>query len=268
MEEPVRLEDSISQTQCSPGEVAIFYLAQAGFCFKTSSGALICLDPYFSDCCEREFGFKRLIPPVIRPEDLAADVFVSTHAHFDHLDIDALAALVGHPKAHFIGAPDCREHFLRAGLGEERFEIISEGDSCHVGGIEFRAVHADHGELSPDAVGILMTVDGIRIYNAGDTAYQPERIIQSLGTDVEVMIAPINGAFGNLNNLEACQLAKAIGPQVLIASHFGMFAEHGGDPEGFLAEAGERLSGVLPVVLAPGERMVYSHSEGAGRARR
>ncbi len=258
----MELKDSISQTQVSEGEIAIFYLAQAGFCFKTASGALICMDPYFSNCCEREFGFKRLIQPVIGPKELKADIFVTTHAHFDHLDIDALPTVALNPNTFFIGAPDCREFYLRAGLSEERFKIIAQGESCQIRGIDFRAIYADHGELAPEAVGILITVDGIKIYNAGDTGYQPEKIVQSLGTDIDVMIAPINGAFGNMDHVEACRLADVIGLKVLIASHFGMFVEHGGEPEKFLAEAEERLPGIASVVLARGGRMIYSVSEG------
>ena len=76
-------------------------------------------------------------------------------------------------------------------MTEERFKIITQSQSCQVRGIEFRAIYADHGELAPEAVGILMTADGIKIYNAGDTGYQFERIVQSLGTDISVMICSV-----------------------------------------------------------------------------
>ena len=65
------------------------------------------------------------------------------------------------------------------------------------------------------------------------------------------MIAPINGAFGNLNATEACSLASAVKPSILMASHFWMFVEHGGDPAAFLAEA-TRL-GLNGMVMAPGD---------------
>ncbi len=77
----------------------------------------------------------------------------------------------------------------------------------------------------------------MRIYNAGDTGYQPEKISASLATSIDVMIAPINGEYGNLDSHEAVELAAALKPRLLIASHFRMFVEHGGDPAAFLAEA-------------------------------
>ena len=47
------------------GKVAVFWLGQAGFLIKTDLGTLCYVDPYFSNCCERHFGFRRLMPAVI-----------------------------------------------------------------------------------------------------------------------------------------------------------------------------------------------------------
>ena len=44
---------------------------------------------------------------------------------------------------------------------------------------------------------------------------------------------------------------------------FGMFIEHGGDPGAFLSFAKQALpEAVTAVVMAPGERMIYSKSQG------
>jgi L-ascorbate 6-phosphate lactonase len=87
------------------------------------------------------------------------------------------------------------------------------------------------------------------------SAYAPDRIRESLGNiAIDVMIAPINGAYGNLNAKEACGLAELLKPKILIASHFWMFVEHGGDPALFLEES-KRLSGIKGMVMAPGEVM-------------
>ena len=258
----MKLSESISNTKVQDGEIAIFYLAQAGFCFKTALGIVVCMDAYFSDCCEREFGFKRMIPPLIGPSEISADVFVSTHSHFDHLDLDGLPILAKNTNTTFVGATDCREFYATAGLGSERFKIIAEGKSCCVKEIEFRGIYADHGDLAPEAIGVLMTVDGIKIYNTGDTAYRPEKILQSLDTDIDVLIAPINGTFGNLDHVGACKLAAVTKPKVVIASHFGMFIEHKGQPWEFLTKAQDDLKDITPVVLAPGERIIYSATSG------
>ena len=45
-----------------------------------------------------------------------------------------------------------------------------------------------------------------------------------------MLIAPINGAYGNLNEHEQVTLTKALHPKLTVPCHFGMFASHGGHP--------------------------------------
>jgi len=252
----MRLAQRIRGTEVREGGVALFYLAQAGFALKTSRGTVAYLDPYFSDCCERCFGFRRMIPALLTPDELAPEVVVSTHSHFDHLDIDALPLLARNEGTHFVGSPDCAEFYAEAGLTPDRHTILAEGESTRVADLSVRAVYADHGDLAPDAIGVVIETEGLRVYDVGDSAYRPERIVTSLGGPVDVMIAPINGAFGNLDAEEACRLAEAIGPSLLIASHFWMFVEHGGDPARFLSAAEALAPRTQAVVLAPGETVV------------
>lgn len=253
-----RLARVIRETHVKSEDLAIFYLAQAGFCFKNSKNKLVFLDPYLTDSCQRMFGFKRMIPPVISPEEVDADVLASTHSHLDHLDIDAIPVIAKGAKTHFIGSPDCEKVYQKLGIPGERFSIIKSGEHITVAGIEFRAIYADHGEQAPDAIGLLIDFGGIKVYNVGDSSYRPEKIKNSLNTEADIMISPINGHFGNMDEAQTCQLALVIKPDLLIASHFGMFIEHGGDPAKFLEEAKRLHAGINGVVMAPGEKMIYS----------
>lgn len=252
------LAQRIRDTTVRPGQLAVFYLAQAGFCFKTWRARVVAIDPYLTDCCNRLFGFRRMIPAVIAPEELEADIVASTHAHADHLDPDAAPILARHPKTHFLGAPDCEAMYRGIGLPRERYSIVKRNQTAVVNGIEFRGVFADHGELAPDAIGLLIDFDGIRVYDVGDSAYAPDEIRQSLGGPVDIMISPINGQFGNMNADETCQLAAIVRPRLLIASHFWMFIEHGGDPARFLGAAKELAVGIDALVMAPGERLIFA----------
>jgi L-ascorbate 6-phosphate lactonase len=252
----MRLADRIRATSVDEGSIALFYLAQAGFGLKTSRGTVAYLDPYFSDCCERCFGFRRMIPPLMAPNDLVPDVVVSTHSHFDHLDIDALPFLAREQHTHFVGSPDCAQFYREAGLPVDRVTILSEGEAAAIADVRLRAVHADHGDLAPDAVGLVLETESLTVYDVGDSAYRPECILASLGRPVDVMIAPINGAFGNLNAQDACRLAEVVRPGLVVASHFWMFVEHGGDPAHFLSVAGALPPPTQAVVLAPGETLV------------
>jgi len=260
----VRLVQRIESTCPGAGEVAVFYLAQAGFYFKTATGRTVCIDPYLSDCCERLFHFKRMVPAPLAMDELKTDVLVATHSHNDHLDPDLLDIVQQHPQTRFIGARDCCPVYQAAGIPDERVTLLAAGERATLDGVECRAIYADHGELVPNAVGFLMTLDGITIYDTGDTGYCPDQIMASLGdVAIDILIAPINPAFGNLGHENAARLAARIRPRVVIGSHFGMFIEHGGDPGEFLAYAKQTLpETITPLVMAPGERLIYSHREG------
>jgi L-ascorbate 6-phosphate lactonase len=251
-----KLAQLIRETEVAAGHLAVFYLAQAGFCFKDARHRIVAVDPYLSDACNRLFGFRRIIPSVITPGALDADIVASTHAHADHLDPDATPILARNTRTHFLGAPDCEETYRDIGIPPARYSILRRAESATVKGIGMRAVFADHGELAPDAIGLLIDFDGVKVYDVGDSAYAPDEIMRSLNSAVDIMISPINGRFGNMDAEQTCRLAAVVRPKVLIASHFWMFIEHGGDPARFLEEAKALPAGIEAVVMAPGEMLV------------
>jgi L-ascorbate 6-phosphate lactonase len=258
----MNLAEKINSSKVEKGEMALFYLAQAGFYIKTDNIAIV-IDAYLSDAAERLFNFKRMIPSVIKPEEIDANLYLSTHSHADHLDPDALPVIAKNKKIFFIGSPDCEDLYQQNNIPKNRYCILKLGEEWKYQGITIRAVYADHGDLAPDAVGMLLDVNGIKIYHAGDTCFAPDKIIASLNSDVDIMIAPINGQYGNLNASEACKLARSIKPKILIASHFWMFLQHVseggiGDPVTFLKESENLPKNIKAMVMAPGELLKYS----------
>lgn len=255
----MKLAQDIRQTRVARGCLAIFYLAQAGFCFKTSAGTRLLLDPYLSDACQARFGFKRLIPAPLTPGEARADLLIATHAHADHLDPDALPILAGQAGLRFVGSADCAEIFAAGGITPDRYDLLRPGEQMPFRDVALRAVRAEHGELCPTAIGVVIRAEGLAVYVTGDTAYAPDTLLPSLGgAGVDVMIAPINGQYGNLNARDACRLAARVKPRVLIASHFGMFAEHagpGGAPKDF-RRAAATLPEIRGVIMAPGEKLI------------
>ncbi|MCO5239592.1 MAG: MBL fold metallo-hydrolase [Chitinophagaceae bacterium] len=257
----IPLIDKINNTLLQNGELALFYLGQAGFAIKAASGKLIIIDAYLSDAAERMFGFKRMIPPVIEASACNADFWLSTHSHIDHLDLDILPVIARNSKTTFVGAPDCKVHYDESGIAPERCVILEKGEAWNTGELLITAVYADHGELAPEAVGFLIEISGIKIYHAGDTCYCPAEILPCLPLDIDVMLAPINGQFGNMNAIEACRLAALVKPRIVIATHFWMFLEHVaegglGDPATFLIEAKKLPHEIHARVMAPGEMLM------------
>ena len=256
------LAKSIQETRAEPGTLAIFWLAQAGFVFKTPAGKIVYTDPYLTDYVQRalpEYGqaFKRVMPKLIGAEEVEADYVVSTHSHQDHLDVDALPGLLKNPRIHFVGSPDCGKYYIEAGVPENRYTILHKGETLHLGDFSLTGVYADHGELAPDALGILFNFGGIKVWQVGDTAYRPDQWQDIFAESVDIVLPPINGAFGNMNGIEAAKLAHAAHAKVVIPCHFWMFAQHHGDPLEFLDACKEFAPEVRPMLMTQGERFIY-----------
>jgi len=240
--------------------LGIYWLAQAGFVFKTPSNKIVYIDPYISDFVERLFGFKRMMQCPIAAEDVVADLVVCTHEHADHLDLDAIPVIARNARTHFAGPIECFKEFEKLGIPEGRRHLLEEGKEITVAGVTLHGVYADHGDLAPDALGVVLDLDGIKVYHTGDTAYRPEEFRPALALHPDVLIPCINGAYGNLNSEEAAQLTAATGSRLAIASHFWMFVEHNGNPRTFLDACATLAPGVEAIVMKPGERKLFQGS--------
>jgi L-ascorbate 6-phosphate lactonase len=256
------LSQKILDTRVELGSIAIFWLGQAGFAFKTPSGKIVYIDPYLTDYVQRALpeygdGFKRLMPKLIEPHEVDADHVVSTHLHQDHFDVDAVPILGQNPRIHFIGAPDCGDLYLQAGIPQERFTVLHEGQTLSFGDYKITGVYADHGDAAPDALGVLFDFDGIKVWQVGDSAYRPDQWQDLFQQEIDILLPPINGAFGNLNGVEAARLAGNAHAKVVIPCHFWMFALHYGNPAEFLSACSEFAPQSKPMLMTQGERFIY-----------
>ena len=219
------------------GKTHLFAAGQAGFILKSKSGQLLGIDLFLSECVERiegHPGFKRLLPKILDPFELQFDYLIATHPHLDHFDLDAVPALMSNGKTRLFASTDCGELVSRLHMtdrsSQSRITYVKPGDTCTAGDFTLHFVNCDHGQGAPDAVGVVAEVDGRIIYEAGDTCLRLDRTeeYRTWGTP-DVLIAPINGAFGNLNEEECTKLAEALQPGLTVPCHYGMFASHGGD---------------------------------------
>ena len=192
-------------------------------------------------------------------DDCPADEFARFRAeHPDHLVVEAIPIIAQDSHVKFVGAPDCLLKYEDLGLPAERYMILEEGATLSLGDCRISGVYADHGELAPDALGVLLVVGDVRVWQVGDSAYRPERWRGLFEMGVDIIVPPINGAFGNLNGVEAAKLAHESHAKVAIPCHFWMFAEHNGDPAQFLTACREYAPEVKPLLLTQGEMFVYS----------
>ena len=218
----------------STGGTFIFSLGQAGFIVKNRRGTTVAIDPYLSDYTERienNIGFKRLLPKILGAEELEFDAVITTHEHSDHFDYDSMEALTKNGKTKLIASTQCRELAEEIGINKYQIIYVSPGDIVDINEIRVNIVDCDHGKSAPDAVGVILETDGKSIYETGDTCLR-EDIAISISRqfkNIDVLIGPINGKYGNMNESDFIQLISIINPNIAIPCHYGMFSSHGGD---------------------------------------
>lgn len=211
----------------------IFSVGQAGFIIKSSSGQLLAIDLYLSDCVERlegNVGFKRLLPKILSPYELEFDVVICTHPHWDHFDVDAVPVLMSNGHTELFCSVNCAElvKTLQMEYYDSHITYVKPLESYDIGDFHIDFVNCDHGEGASDAVGVVVIVDGKIIYEAGDTCLRLDRI-REIPQPLDILIAPINGAYGNLNEEECAVLSEHLKPGIMVPCHYGMFASHHGD---------------------------------------
>lgn len=226
-----RFSDIVNSSQL--GKTYLFFAGQAGFIVKSKKGQLLGYDLCLSDCVERlegHIGFKRLLPIPFFPKELDFDCIVASHPHYDHFDIDAIPWLLSNNKTKLFASIECEKEVRSLRLANKNIVYVSPNTEFVASDFKLTFIDCDHGKGAPDAVGLILTVDDKTIYFAGDTCFREDIALSIAKQHIDILIAPINGAFGNLNELECAKLADIIKPSLTIPCHYGLFASHGGNP--------------------------------------
>lgn len=237
----------------TPGP-CLFATGQAGFIVKSSSGQLLAIDLYLSNCVERlegHKGFKRLLPQILDPSTLTFNYIICTHPHLDHFDIDAVPEMMSKGSRLFCSV-DCEKLIkqMQMQYHNEQITYVAPRDHEIAGDFDITFVNCDHGTGAPDAVGVVVKVDGKIIYEVGDSCLRLDRV-NEIPQSLDALISPINGQFGNMDSDDAATLAETLKPRLTIPCHYGMFVSHGGDLKRFYDVMTEKKLPML--ILQQGE---------------
>lgn len=150
-----------------------------------------------------------------------ADIIFITHDHFDHFSVEDIEKVRKEDTVLVI--PEKMKG--QAGKAScSRVVTVKSGMKEQLKGIEFEAVAA-YNNMKPfhpkwnGWVGYVLTVNGVRIYIAGDTDMTKDNQLISC----DVAMVPIGGKF-TMDASQAAELVNVMKPKVAIPTHYGSIA--------------------------------------------
>ena len=145
-----------------------------------------------------------------------ADYIFVTHEHHDHLDEKAIGMLTK-DNTQLITNPRCAE-MLGYGTVMANGDILQLADDITVEAVPAYNITEGHQQFHPKGRdnGFILTLDGLRIYIAGDTEDIPE---MANIHDIDIAFLPCNQPY-TMTVDQLVKVAKTIKPKVLFPYHY------------------------------------------------
>ena len=146
-----------------------------------------------------------------------ADFIFVTHEHFDHLDSNAIAAL-SKEGTQLITNQRCA-NILGYGTVMKNGDKIVVNEWLTVEAVPAYNITEGHLQFHPRGRdnGFILTIDGMRIYIAGDTEDIPEMTDIK---DIDIAFLPCNQPY-TMTPEQCIRAARIIHPKVLFPYHYG-----------------------------------------------
>ena len=181
----------------------------------------------------------------ISPEKItAADVVIVTHHHGDHLgDAYAIAKKTG---AVIVAIHEIVVEASSHGIATEGMNI---GGTVDARGVKVHMVTALHSAEKGNAAGVIVEIDGKKIYHAGDTGltYDMRLIGEFFRPDLSFL--PIGDRY-TMGPASAAKAVEFIQSKKIIPIHYGTFPSVDTDPQEFKKRVGAKAD---VIILKPGE---------------
>jgi len=181
----------------------------------------------------------------ITPDKVAeADIVIVTHCHGDHTgDAFALAKKTG---ATLVGIHEIAVDAQAEGIPAEGMNI---GGTVEVKGVKVHMVPALHSAEKGCAAGVVVEIDGKRLYHAGDTGLTMDMKIIGEFFHPDLTFLPIGDRY-TMGVPSAAKAVEFIQTKRVIPIHYDTFPIVKADPGEFKKRVGS-LADVI--ILKPGE---------------
>lgn len=194
--------------------------------FTTASGKTVRFHALVHSSIRIEYDGKEIqIDPVAKLGDKTinyaampkADYIFITHEHFDHLNQNAIGQLTG-DNTKLITNQNCA-NILGYGIVMANGDVLKLADDITVEAVPAYNTTEEHRQFHPRGRdnGFVLTLDGLRIYIAGDTEVIPE---MANIKDIDIAFLPCNQPF-TMTAEQLVDAAKVIKPKVLFPYHYG-----------------------------------------------
>jgi L-ascorbate metabolism protein UlaG (beta-lactamase superfamily) len=202
---------------------------------KIKGSKTLFIDPFFT-------GNPRC--PTSPQEVKEADIVIVTHHHSDHLgDAFVLAKKTG---ATLVGIHEIAVDAQAEGLTAEGMNI---GGTVDVKGVKIHMVVAHHSAEKGSATGVVVEMDGKRLYHAGDTGltYDMKLVAEFFRPDLSFIPIGDRYTMGIPSAVKAVEFTQT---KRVIPVHYNTFPIVQADPQEFKRQVGASAE---VIVLKPGE---------------
>lgn len=189
----------------------LLYQGHASYRITTNAGKIIYIDPYMGTGYDKE-----------------ADLILVTHQHYDHNAVNKMPH---------------KENTIVF----QNMDAIINGNyvNTNICGVEINPVPAyNKNHNANECVGYVLTIDGNRLYFAGDTSETKE---MNNIKDIDYAFLPCDGIF-NMNAIEASICANLIKAKHSVPMH--TYPDHL-----FSEEIANKFTGINKLVIRPNEEI-------------
>jgi len=210
----IALQDTVTGTPETAGAVEIAFFGSSAFRITSPAGISVMVDPWRNHPAGKWDWYFHDMPEV------AVDIGVSTHAHFDH---DALHLLDAHV---LLDRPIGTYQFGDIRIGGIADKHATDASAALYDFVKINAYFGGQKLLPPDNARswdntlVVIETGGLRILHWGDNrADPPEAVWARLGR-IDILLMPADDSQHVLGYPAVEEIARRLAPKVLIPHHY------------------------------------------------